>query len=39
MMRTCDQLLQRLNGLWTFLEVHGVEHTNNAAEREACAGR
>lgn len=39
MARTCDQLLQRFNGLWTFLEVHGVEHTNNAAEREACAGR
>jgi transposase len=31
--RTCDQLLQRSDGLWTFLEVQGVEPTNNAAER------
>ncbi|MFZ0407184.1 MAG: transposase [Cyanobium sp.] len=31
--RTCDQLLQRSGGLWTFLEVQGIEPTNNAAER------
>jgi transposase len=31
--RTCDQLRQRSDGLWTFLEVQGVEPTNNAAER------
>jgi transposase len=31
--RTCDQLLQRSDGLWTFLEIQGVEPTINAAER------
>jgi transposase len=31
--RTCQQLLQRKEALWTFLEIHGVEPTNNAAER------
>jgi transposase len=31
--RTCQQLLQVADGLWTFLEVPGVEPTNNAAER------
>ena len=31
--RTCQQLLQRREALWTFLEIHGVEPTNNAAER------
>jgi transposase len=31
--RTCRQLLQRREALWTFLEIHGVEPTNNAAER------
>jgi len=32
-MRTCKQLLQRSDALWTFLEIEGVEPTNNAAER------
>ena len=31
--RTCQQLLLRKEALWTFLEVHGIEPTNNAAER------
>ena len=31
--RTCQQLLQVVDGLWTFLEVEGIEPTNNAAER------
>jgi len=31
--RTCQQLLQRSDALWTFLEHPGVEPTNNAAER------
>jgi hypothetical protein len=31
--RTCQQLLQVADGLWTFLEIEGVEPTNNAAER------
>jgi transposase len=31
--RTCQQLRQVADGLWTFLEVQGVEPTNNAAER------
>jgi transposase len=31
--RTCKQLLQRSDALWTFLEIEGVEPTNNAAER------
>ena len=31
--RTCQQLLQRKEALWTLLEVHGVEPTNNASER------
>ena len=31
--RTCQQLLQRSEALWTFLEIQGVEPTNNAAER------
>jgi hypothetical protein len=31
--RTCRQLLQRSEALWTFLEKPGVEPTNNAAER------
>ena len=32
--RTCDQLLQRSDGLWTFLEIQGGEPTNNAAVDE-----
>ncbi len=32
-MRTCQQLLKVANGLWTFLEIEGIEPTNNAAER------
>jgi transposase len=31
--RTCHKLLQRKEALWTFLEIHGVEPTNNTAER------
>jgi transposase len=31
--RTCHKLLQHKEALWTFLEIHGVEPTNNAAER------
>ena len=31
--RTCCQLLQRKDALWTFLETPGIEPTNNAAER------
>jgi transposase len=31
--RTCQQILQRSDALWTFLETPGVEPTNNAAER------
>ena len=31
--RTCQQLLLRKEALWTFLEIHGIEPTNNAAER------
>jgi len=30
--RTCQQILQLVDGLWTFLEIEGVEPTNNAAE-------
>jgi transposase len=32
--RTCQQLLQVVDGLWTFLEVEGIEPTNNAAVDE-----
>ena len=32
-MRTCQQLLQRKEALWTFLEIQGVEPTNSAAKR------
>jgi len=32
-MRTSRQLLQHREALWTFLEIHGVEPTINAAER------
>ncbi|CAK6686984.1 IS66 family transposase [Synechococcus sp. CBW1107] len=31
--RTCRQLAQRQQALWTFLEKPGIEPTNNAAER------
>jgi transposase len=31
--RTCRQLVQRKEALWTFLEKTGIEPTNNAAER------
>ena len=31
--RTCQQILQLADGLWTFLEMEGIEPTNNAAER------
>ena len=29
----CQQLLQVADGLWSFLEIEGIEPTNNAAER------
>ena len=31
--RTCQQLLQVVDGLWIFLETCGIEPSNNAAER------
>jgi hypothetical protein len=31
--RTCQQILQLADGLWTFLEIERIEPTNNAAER------
>jgi len=31
--RTCQQILQVADALWTFLEIRGIEPTNNAAER------
>jgi transposase len=31
--RTCQQILQLADGLWTFLDIEGIEPTNNAAER------
>jgi hypothetical protein len=31
--RTCQLLLKMADGLWTFLEIEGVEPTNNSAER------
>jgi transposase len=31
--RTCQQLHSVAAGLWTFLEIKGIEPTNNAAER------
>ena len=31
--RTCHQILQVTDPLWTFLEIEGIEPTNNAAER------
>ena len=34
--RTWQQVEQRSDALWTFLEIEGIEPTNNAAE-EPCA--
>ncbi len=31
--RTCRQILQVADGLWTFLETQGIEPTNKDAER------
>ena len=31
--RTCQQILQLADGLWTLLETPGIEPSNNAAER------
>jgi len=31
--RTCHKLLKQKEALWTFLEIQGIEPTNNAAER------
>ena len=30
---TCRQILQVADALWTFIEIRGIEPTNNAAER------
>jgi len=30
---TCGQLLKHKEALWTFLEIQGIEPTNNAAKR------
>ena len=30
---TCHEMLKRREALWTFVQVEGVEPTNNAAER------
>jgi hypothetical protein len=32
--RTCQLLLKVADGLWTFLEIEGIEPTNNAAVDE-----
>ncbi|MEB3350794.1 MAG: transposase [Cyanobacteriota bacterium] len=31
--RTCQKFLKVADALWTFLEIEGIEPTNNAAER------
>jgi len=31
--RTCQKLMKVADALWTFLEIEGIEPTNNAAER------
>jgi hypothetical protein len=31
--RTCHKLLKQKKALWTFLEIQGIEPTNNSAER------
>ena len=35
---TCHEILQRREALWTFVQVEGVEPTNNAAERSLRPG-
>ena len=35
---TCRDILQRREALWTFVQVEGVEPTNNAAERSIRPG-
>ena len=30
-LRTCGELLKHQEALWTFLEIEGIEPTNNAA--------
>ena len=32
-MRTCHKLLKQKEAIWTFLEIQGIEPTNNVAER------
>ena len=32
-MHTCRKLLKVTGALWTFLDIEGIEPTNNAAER------
>jgi transposase len=31
--KTCQNILQLEQALWTFVDQEGIEHTNNAAER------
>ena len=35
---TCGDILKRREALWTFVQVEGVEPTNNAAERSIRPG-
>ena len=35
---TCQDILKRREALWTFVQVEGVEPTNNAAERSIRPG-
>src|SRR5207237_5531518 len=35
---TCHDILKRREALWTFVQVEGVEPTNNAAERSIRPG-
>ena len=35
---TCQDILQRREALWTFVQVDGVEPTNNTAERSIRPG-
>jgi transposase len=36
--KTCRDILKRRAALWTFVQVDGVEPTNNVAERSICPG-
>src|SRR5207245_1843895 len=35
---TCRDILKRREVLWTFVQIEGVEPTNNTAERSICPG-